>query len=119
MFPDRTLFHLLGRHGGPFVVVGGHAVHFHGHERMTEDADVVWMRSPDAEARLLRALEEAEACRIGNDIDPATGIERLYPVGAGYIHANHLMMLWTKFGFLDLFDYIPGYLDEDPKQLME
>jgi hypothetical protein len=119
MLPDRTLFNVLKRHGVPFVVVGGHAVNFHGYERMTEDADAVWIRSADSEAKLLAALEEVGACRIGREIDPATGIEQLHPVSKSFVHANHLMMLWTNFGFLDLFDYIPGYPEEDPQSLVE
>jgi hypothetical protein len=119
MAPDLNLFYILQRHGVPFVIVGGHAVFFHGHHRFTEDSDVVWLRSPAAEESLLAALIEVEACSIGKDIDPATGIERLYPISLPFIRANHLMMLWTKFGFLDLFDYIPGHPTTDVHQIAE
>lgn len=116
---DLSIFDALTRHGVPFVIVGGHAVNFHGFQRLTEDADAVWIRSQQAEAALFAALSEIGACYIGRDIDPATGLERLYPVTLGYIRANRLMMLWTDFGFLDLFDYIPGCPDEDPRQLLQ
>ena len=109
MTPDFRLFDVLLRHGVPFVVVGGHAVNFHGFVRATEDTDVLWIRSPAAEASLLRALEELSAEYIGNDIDPATGIERTHPVTAAFIRSERLMMLCTTAGFLDLFDYVPGY----------
>jgi hypothetical protein len=105
MTPDFALFDVLTRHGVPFVVVGGHAVNFHGFIRGTEDTDVLWIRSPAAEARLLEALAEY----IGNEIDPATGIERTHPVTEAFIRAERLMMLCTRAGFLDLFDYVPGY----------
>jgi hypothetical protein len=49
MTPDFRLFDVLSRHGVPFVVVGGHAVNFHGFIRATEDTDVLWIRSPAAE----------------------------------------------------------------------
>lgn len=119
MPPDFRLIEVLRRHGVPFVVVGGHAVNYHGHARQTEDTDVVWLRSPESEAALLRALTEVKAEYFGDDIDPVTRIERTYPVSASWIRATHLMMVWTQFGFLDLFDFIPGFPLEDPKQFFE
>jgi hypothetical protein len=115
---NLELFDVLRRHGVPFVVIGGHAVNFHGYARTTEDVDVVWLRSRDAEQALAAALAEVDARYIGNDIDPATGIERTYPVTLAYVRVSRLMMLWTRHGFLDLFDYIPGLPDEDVGQLV-
>jgi hypothetical protein len=109
MTPDFHVFDVLTRHGVPFVVVGGHAVNFHGFIRATEVTDVLWIRSPAAEASLLRALDEIAAEYIGDEIDPATGIERTHPVTASFIRAKRLMMLCTTAGFLDLFDYVPEY----------
>ena len=109
MTPEFHLLDVLTRHGVPFVVVGGHAVNFHGFIRATEDTDVLWIRSPAAETNLLRALDELAAEYIGNEIDPVTGIERTHRVTAGFICAERLMMLCTTAGFLDLFDYVPGY----------
>ena len=48
-----TVFQLLARAGVPFVIIGGHAVNFHGYVRATEDADLVFQRSSAAEAALL------------------------------------------------------------------
>jgi hypothetical protein len=110
---DLEILQILRRHGVRFVVVGGHAVNFHGYARVTEDIDVVWLRSPDAENALLLALQELGAQYITRQIDPATGLERLAPVSASFIDANHLMMLWTRLGFVDLFDYVPGLPAED------
>jgi len=108
----------MRRHGVPFVIVGGHAVNYHGYRRATEDADAVWFRSADAERALLAALTELGARYIGNEIDPATKIERTYPVTRAFIQSTHLMMLWTEDGFLDLFDYIPSFPTEDVEQLL-
>jgi len=119
MARDFELLDALGRHGVPFVTVGGHAVYFHGFERLTEDTDVVWLRSPQAEQSLLAALTEVNAQYIGKEIDPATRIERTYPVTLPFIQASHLMMLWTKHGFLDLFDYIPGFPLENVQTLFD
>lgn len=108
MAPDGRLLDILARHGVRFVVIGGHAVNFHGSLRATEDTDLLWIRSPAAEANLLAALQELDARFIGDDIDPTTGIERTHPVTPAYIRAQRLMMLCTTAGFLDLFDYVPG-----------
>jgi hypothetical protein len=115
---DTRILETLRRHGIPFVIVGGHAVNFHGFRRGTEDVDVVWFRSAENEQKLLAALTELNACYIVKEIDPATGLERTVPVSLPYIRAYHLMMLFTSFGFLDLFDYVPGFPDEDVQNLM-
>ncbi len=106
-----TVFQLLARAGVPFVIIGGHAVNFHGHVRATEDADLIFERSAATEAALLGALESIHACWISDQRDPATGLERLVPVSASYVRGQHLMMLATDLGFLDLYDYIPGFPD--------
>jgi len=106
-----TVFQLLARAGVRFVIIGGHAVTFHGHVRATEDADLIFGRSPASEAALLEALESIHACWISDERDPATGQERLVPVSPSYVRGEHLMMLTTDIGFLDLYDYIPGFPD--------
>ncbi len=105
------LIDVLAKHEVPFVIIGGHAVTYHGYVRATEDTDVVVQRTPDSDLVLFAALSEVHAQWIGDEIDPATGIERTYPVSLGYIRASRLMMLITDFGFLDIFDYIPGHPD--------
>jgi hypothetical protein len=78
----------------------------------TEDADLIFERSPASEAALLEALQSIHACWISDERDPATGQERLVPVSPSYVRGEHLMMLTTDLGFLDLYDYIPGFPDE-------
>lgn len=119
MAPDRTLLDVLSRHGVPFVVIGGHAVNFHGLLRATEDTDLVWLRDAETEKRLLQALLEIDASFISSEIDPATGIERTHRVTPAFVRNERLMMLCTSAGFLDLFDYIPGFPDEPVASLWE
>lgn len=119
MAPDFRVFEVLTRHGVPFLVIGGHAVSFHGFVRATEDTDVLWIRSPKAERGLLAAFEELHAEYIGKEIDPATGIEQTHPVTAAFIRSQSLMMLCTNAGFLDLFDYVPGYPGQAVAALFE
>jgi hypothetical protein len=112
------LLFILHRHGVPFVLIGGHAVNQHGHLRGTDDVDVIWVRSPEADESLLNALASVDAAWIGKEIDPATGIEKLFPVSGPYIASRHLMMLTTKYGFFDLFDYIPGLPEVTAEQAL-
>jgi len=118
MADELEILKVLQRHRVQFVVIGGYAVNFHGFTRATEDMDVVWVRSKEAEGALLEALAEIDARYIGEEIDPATRIERTYPVTLQYIQSWGVMMLLTKFGFVDLFDHIPGFPQEDVRQLM-
>lgn len=111
------LIDILIKHDVPFVIIGGHAVAHHGYVRATEDADVVFLRSADAEAALYNALVELNARWIGNEIDPETGIEYTYPVSPEYIRGTHLMMLLTDAGFLDIFDFIPGHPNDPVDEL--
>jgi hypothetical protein len=117
--PQFEFFALLVKHQVPFVIIGGHAVQFHGYVRNTEDVDVVWVRSEESEARLLAALQEANACWISDERDPATQLERLVPVSVSYIRSEHLMMLVTDYGFVDLFDYVPGFPQADVNEVYE
>jgi hypothetical protein len=119
MIADFQLLDVLAHHGVPFVVIGGHAVNFHGWVRATEDIDVVWLRSPLTETKLFAALQEMDAHYIGDELDPATGIERTYPVTASFVRARSLMMLCTKYGFLDLFDFVPEHPQVPVTQLFE
>ena len=59
-----------------------------------------------------------DAQYLGPDVDPATGLERMHPVTPSWVRVSHLMMLWTRHGFFDLFDYIPGFPAEDVGQLL-
>ena len=116
---EKELFSVLCRHNVPFVVIGGHAVNYHGYGRSTEDVDVLWIRSPESEQSLYAALTELDAAFIGDEVDPATGLERTVPVTFPFIRSTRLMMLITRHGFLDLFDYVPGVPQEDPHALLQ
>ena len=61
---ELELFAILHRHGVPFVIIGEHAVQFHGYPATPDEADVVWIRSPAAEQSLFLALKELNATPI-------------------------------------------------------
>mgnify|MGYP003381828981 CR=1 FL=1 len=113
------LIDLLLKHEVPFVVIGGHAVTFHGYVRSTEDVDIVFQRTDDSEDSLLDALLEVHAKWIGNEIDPETQLERLHDVTIQYVRSSHVMMVVTDYGYLDIFDFIPGFPGEDVADLLE
>jgi hypothetical protein len=102
---------ILRKHGVPFVIIGGHAVTYHGYVRTTEDVDIIFERTSESEESLLRALQELNARWIGDEIDPVSGLERVYEITAAFVRSTHLMMLETDVGFVDIFDFIPGYED--------
>jgi len=102
-------FSLLASARVPFVIIGGHAVNFHGYVRTTEDADVIFERTAASENALVQVLQQVHACWISDAIDPQTKLERLVPVTAAYVRAEHLMKLCTDLGFVDIYDYIPGF----------
>lgn len=93
----------------PYAVIGGHAVSYHGYVRATEDSDIIFKRTANSELSLFQALQGINACWLSNEIDPATGLEKEVPVSIEYIRNNHLMMLYTRMGYLDIFDFVPGF----------
>ena len=93
----------------PVVIIGGHAVSFHGYVRATEDIDLVFRRDAIVEERLLDVLQARGAYWISDEIDPTTGLELTVPVSLDFIRRQHLLMLGMEGGFVDLFDFIPGH----------
>ncbi|TWU56675.1 hypothetical protein Poly51_25920 [Rubripirellula tenax] len=114
-----SLFDVLAASGVSAAIIGGHAVNIHGYVRSTEDVDVVFVRNEQSERALFGALTSIGAYWIGDEIDPATGIEKTYPVNFDYIRSSALMMLGTDRGFLDIFDHIPGLPHESAADLVE
>ncbi|MCA9195278.1 MAG: hypothetical protein KDB03_26085 [Planctomycetales bacterium] len=71
-----------------FVIVGGHAVNFHGYLRTTEDLDLIFLREPETESEVLSALVEFNAFWIGDEIDPETGLEIIHPITIEYFRRH-------------------------------
>lgn len=114
-----SIIETLKRRNVPFVVIGGIAVIQAGYIRATSDVDILFLRSPAGEEALASALLEMDAEYITDEKDPQTGFEKGLPADLKYVQGNHLMMLWTKFGALDIFDYVPGWPDSDPRKLKD
>jgi hypothetical protein len=65
----RELVAIIVAHGVDFVLVGGHAVGFHGHLRATMDVDFLIRPGEDNNARMMAALNEFGFGQAG--IDPS------------------------------------------------
>ncbi len=109
---------LRGR-GVRFAIIGGHAVNHYGYLRATEDLDIVFKRDPKSELELLRTLEEFEAFYVGDEIDPTTRLELTHPVSLAYIRSQSLLMVGTSFGYVDIFDFMPGLPDATIDECLE
>jgi hypothetical protein len=68
---------------------------------------------------LLRTLQEFEAFYIGDEIDPVTRLELTYPVSLAYIRSKSLLMVGTSFGYVDIFDFMPGLPDATIDECLE
>src|SRR4051812_2623226 len=53
----RDFLKSLGDHGVEYLLIGGHAVAFHGYVRPTQDMDVWIAASPDNAKRMVAAIE--------------------------------------------------------------
>lgn len=113
------IFEVLKEYNVDFVIIGGHAVNFHGYIRTTEDFDIIVKDDDENKKRLFDALSNINACWITNEIDPETKIEKTKPVTLSYMSNNHLMMLCTDNGFIDIFDFIPGFPDISTEEIFE
>ena len=113
-----SLVDQLLRRQVPLVIIGGHAVNFHGYLRATEDIDLIFRRDVDTEQVLYETLLEAGAFWIGNEIDPKSGLERTHPVTLQYVRENHLLLLGSSVGYIDVFDFIPGLPNEPLDDLL-
>jgi len=55
----QQILSLFNRHRVEYLVVGGYAVAFHGHPRLTRDLDLFYRQTPENAERILAALHEA------------------------------------------------------------
>ncbi len=104
--------------GISLAIIGGHAVNFHGYLRTTEDIDLVFRRDAGIDQLLFERLAAWEAYWIGDEINSATGLEVTYPITLDYVRQHRLLLLGTKVGYVDLFDFLPGLPGESIDDLI-
>jgi len=90
----RELLALFASHHVEFLVVGGHAVAFHGYPRFTEDLDL-FVRADLANAeRVISALREFGFGDIGLTTDDFVADDRVIQLGRAPNRVDLLTRLW-------------------------
>lgn len=77
----REFVELLNSHGVDYVVVGGHAVGFHGFPRYTGDIDFLVRPTGENAARLMRTLDAFGFQGIGLSQDDFVRSDRIVQLG--------------------------------------
>lgn len=72
---------LLNSHGVEYLIVGGHAVAFHGYPRLTVDLDFFVRPSSDNAKKLLGALDDFGFGGIGLDASDLTAPGKIIQLG--------------------------------------
>jgi hypothetical protein len=90
----RELLASLIAHGVEFLVVGGHAVAFHGYPRFTEDLDLLVRADPLNAARVMSALDAFGFGNIGLTADDFVADDRVIQLGRAPNRVDLLTRLW-------------------------
>jgi hypothetical protein len=77
----RALLALLTEHRVEYLVVGGHAVAFHGYPRFTEDLDLYVRAEPGNAERVIAALEAFGFASLGLTIADFVADDRVIQLG--------------------------------------
>lgn len=77
----REFIALLSSHGCEFVIVGGHAVAFHGHPRFTGDVDFLLRASDDNARRVLDVLRDFGFAELALTTADFTAPDRVVQLG--------------------------------------
>ncbi len=77
----REFIELLSSHGCDFIVVGGHAVAFHGHPRFTGDIDFLLRPTTENAERVLGALREFGFGDLALNSDDLTKLGNVIQLG--------------------------------------
>ncbi len=77
----REFIGLLNSHGVDYLIVGGHAVAFHGYPRFTGDTDFFVRPTAENAERLMRALDAFGFGDIGLDIGTFTLPDKVVQLG--------------------------------------
>lgn len=77
----REFVELLNSHGVEYIIVGGHAVAFHGYPRFTGDIDFFVRDTPDNAARIAAALDAFGFGGLGADASTFTQPDKVVQLG--------------------------------------
>jgi hypothetical protein len=96
----RAFIESLNSHGVEYVLVGGHAVAYHGRPRFTDDLDILVRRSPENARRMNAALN-------------AFGFGSLGLRDKDFLEANQIVQLGHPPQRIDIATSISGVEDEE------
>jgi hypothetical protein len=77
----REFIELLNSHAVEYLIVGGHAVAFHGYPRLTIDLDFFVRPDRENAGRLLAALDDFGFGQVGLDESTFTGPDKIVQLG--------------------------------------
>lgn len=114
----RELLGCLTAHHVEFMVVGGHAVAFHGYPRYTEDLDLFVRADPENATRIMAALEDFGFGQIGLSADDFVADDRVIQLGRAPNRVDLLTRLWGV-EFDEAWKHrVQGALDELPVSMI-
>lgn len=90
----RALLALLTEHRVEYLVVGGHAVAFHGYPRFTEDLDLFLRAEPENASRVIAALEAFGFGSLGLSAADFVADDRVVQLGRAPNRVDLLTRLW-------------------------
>jgi hypothetical protein len=114
----RELLALFTSHGVEFLVVGGHAVAFHGYPRFTENLDLLVRAHPDNASRILAALDAFGFGNVGLSRDDFTADDRVIQLGQAPNRVDLLTRLWSIEFDSARTPRVPGTLDGLPVSML-
>jgi predicted nucleotidyltransferase len=90
----REFIELLLSQNVEFLVVGGHAVAFHGYPRLTEDVDLLIRPTLENGSRILRVLDLFGFGSIGLTAEDFTAPDRMIQLGRSPNRIDLLTQIW-------------------------
>ncbi len=91
----RQLLALFSSNHVEFIVVGGHAVAFHGYPRFTEDLDCYVRATVDNGSRIVRALHDFGFASLALSPDDFTAADRMIQLGRAPNRVDLLTQLYA------------------------
>jgi hypothetical protein len=114
----RELLASLIAHGVEFLVVGGHAVAFHGYPRFTEDLDLLVRADRENATRVMEALTAFGFGSVGLTADDFVADDRVIQLGRAPNRVDLLTRLWGV-DFRDAWTRrVAGELDQIPVSMI-
>ena len=71
----------------PFVIIGGHAVNYHGYPRATQDVDIIFKRSDESVKALYEVLSKRDV-GLAMSWTPKRGLKKQLPLHPNTLPAN-------------------------------